>query len=123
MAPRAPRSFKTAQQDSLYGPSAMPFRRLNLFPLVDRGFRGTGVRIALLDTGFETGRPDFAAAHRDALPDALADVYFCRRGAARACSSQHLGSHRGQDRRGNRKLRAGRAFGRSEMAYCIRGDV
>jgi hypothetical protein len=52
------RSFRppaaAAQIDTLYGPSAMPFHRLNLFPLVEAGFRGNGVRIAILDTGFET---------------------------------------------------------------------
>lgn len=45
-----------------YGPSAMPFRRLNLAPLADRGFRGTGIRIAILDTGFETGMRPFSGA-------------------------------------------------------------
>jgi hypothetical protein len=54
LAPLAP------AQDSVYGPSAMPLRRLNLFPLVDHGLRGAGVRIAILDTGFETGLPAFA---------------------------------------------------------------
>lgn len=49
--------------DSAFGPSAMPLRRLNLFPLVERGFRGRGVRIALLDTGFETALPAFAGAN------------------------------------------------------------
>ncbi len=47
-------------QDTLFGPSAMPLRRLKLFPLVDHGLRGAGVRIAVLDTGFETGLPAFA---------------------------------------------------------------
>lgn len=42
-----------------YGGGAMPMRRLNLFPLVDQGLRGAGVRIALLDTGFETELPAF----------------------------------------------------------------
>ncbi len=48
--------------DSLYGPSAMPFRRLNLAPLATLGVRGQGVRIAILDTGFETGHSAFAKA-------------------------------------------------------------
>ncbi|GBD31104.1 Subtilisin DY [bacterium HR33] len=63
-------------RDSLYGPSAMPLRRLNLFPLVERGYRGRGVRIALLDTGFETDHPAFASARvvaqRDFVGDSLA---------------------------------------------------
>ena len=46
--------------DSAYGPSAMPFRQLNLFPIVNHGIQGTGVRIAILDTGFETEHPAFA---------------------------------------------------------------
>ncbi|MBI2401538.1 MAG: S8 family serine peptidase [Gemmatimonadetes bacterium] len=66
--PPVPRAPPITAQDSLYGPSAMPFRRLNLFPLVEdgrlvsRGYRGAGVRIAMLDTGFETGHPAFASA-------------------------------------------------------------
>lgn len=55
-APAAP------TQDSVYGNSAMPFRRLNLFPLVDQGLRGAGVRIAVLDTGFETELTAFDSA-------------------------------------------------------------
>jgi len=45
--------------DSLFGPSAMPLRRLNLFPLVEAGLTGSGVRIAILDTGFETEHAAF----------------------------------------------------------------
>jgi hypothetical protein len=45
--------------DSTFGPSAMPLRQLNLFPLVNGGVHGTGVRIAVLDTGFETELPAF----------------------------------------------------------------
>jgi subtilisin family serine protease len=50
-----------------YGNSAMPFRRLNLFKLADSGlaggpYRGAGIRIAMLDTGFETGHFAFVGA-------------------------------------------------------------
>ena len=51
-----------AAQDS-FGPSGMPFRRLHLLPLTGRGFRGQGVTIAILDTGFETELPAFAGAN------------------------------------------------------------
>lgn len=55
--------------DPLYGPSAMPYRQLRLRPLADAGFAGAGVRLALLDTGFDTADPAFAgvtvAAERD----------------------------------------------------------
>jgi hypothetical protein len=54
----------------------MPLRQLNLFPLVERGYRGRGVRIAVLDTGFETDHPAFASAtivgQRDFVGDSLA---------------------------------------------------
>ncbi len=49
-----------ADLDSLFGPSAMPLRSLNAFPLTARGHRGAGVTIAILDTGFETGHAAFA---------------------------------------------------------------
>ncbi len=48
--------------DSLYGPSAMPVRQLNLYPLTSRGVRGRGVTIAVFDTGFETEHPAFDSA-------------------------------------------------------------
>lgn len=55
--------------DPVYGPSEMPLRRLNLRPLTDRGTDGAGVRVALLDTGFDTANPAFSgvmvAAQRD----------------------------------------------------------
>lgn len=63
--PRPQLAAGATPQDSLYGNSAMPFRRLNLFKLADSGlaggpYRGTGIKIALLDTGFETGQFAFA---------------------------------------------------------------
>jgi len=45
-----------------YGPSAMPFHALNLFPLATRGVQGSGITIAMLDTGFETENPAFDSA-------------------------------------------------------------
>ena len=47
--------------DPVFGASEMPVRQLNLRGLADRGFTGAGVRIALLDTGFDTADPAFAA--------------------------------------------------------------
>ena len=46
--------------DPVYGPSAMPYRRLNLRPLSDAGHNGAGVRVALFDTGFDTQNPAFS---------------------------------------------------------------
>jgi len=46
--------------DPVYGPSAMPYRQLHLRPLAQAGYAGAGVRLALLDTGFDTADPAFA---------------------------------------------------------------
>jgi subtilisin family serine protease len=55
------RAAAPAQLDTIFGPSAMPLRQLNLFPLVGRGLTGDGVTIAVFDTGFETEHPSFAS--------------------------------------------------------------
>ncbi len=49
----------TPGDDPVLGPSAMPYRQLHLRPLTDQGIDATGVRIALLDTGFDTANPAF----------------------------------------------------------------
>lgn len=49
-----------AAGDPTYGPSEMPYRRLDLRGLADHGVDGTGVRIAILDAGFNTLNPAFA---------------------------------------------------------------
>ncbi|HUC41701.1 MAG TPA: S8 family serine peptidase [Gemmatimonadales bacterium] len=49
----------TTGDDPVLGPSEMPYRRLRLRPLTDQGIDGTGVRIGIFDTGFETGNPAF----------------------------------------------------------------
>jgi Subtilase family len=67
IAPRAARSPAapgdtcgvTPGDDPVLGPSEMPYRQLHLRPLTDAGVNGTGVRIALLDTGFDTANPAF----------------------------------------------------------------
>ncbi|HEV8509167.1 MAG TPA: S8 family serine peptidase [Gemmatimonadales bacterium] len=49
----------TTGDDPILGPSEMPYRRLHLRPLTDQGIDATGVRIAILDTGFDTANPAF----------------------------------------------------------------
>src|SRR4029077_12298487 len=49
----------TPGDDPVLGPSAMPYRQLHLRPLTDQGIDATGVRSALLDTGFSTANPAF----------------------------------------------------------------
>ncbi len=60
LAPR-PSLLTAAPEDSLYGVS-WPYRQLAVPPLHQRGLRGAGVRIALLDTGFNTLHPFMAGA-------------------------------------------------------------
>ena len=49
----------TPGDDPVLGPSEMPYRQLHLRPLTDQGVNGTGVRIAILDAGFNTTNPAF----------------------------------------------------------------
>ena len=49
----------TPGDDPVLGPSAMPYRQLHLRPLTDQGIDATGVRILILDTGFDTVNPAF----------------------------------------------------------------
>ncbi|HEY7685494.1 MAG TPA: S8 family serine peptidase [Gemmatimonadales bacterium] len=48
-----------ATGDPVYGSSEMPYRQLNVRPLADAGTTGAGVRIAILDAGFNTLDPAF----------------------------------------------------------------
>ena len=71
VAELVPALFDTcpANGDPVYGSSEMPYRQLNVRPLTDAGATGAGVRIAILDAGFNTLDPAFAgvivAAQRD----------------------------------------------------------
>jgi subtilisin family serine protease len=58
-SPAAPGDTCPAGGDPVYGPSEMPYRRLRLRPLADAGVDGTGVRIAIFDSGFDTQNPAF----------------------------------------------------------------
>lgn len=61
VAPRLAAPGAESDLDSLYGGGAMPLRQLGVSPLAARNLRGAGVKIAILDTGFETGDPAFAS--------------------------------------------------------------
>lgn len=45
--------------DPVLGPSEMPYRQLHLRPLTDQGINGSGVRVGIFDTGFDTANPAF----------------------------------------------------------------
>src|SRR5436309_5872185 len=49
----------TPGDDPVLGPSEMPYRQLHLRPLTDQGVNGTGVRVGIFDTGFDTANPAF----------------------------------------------------------------
>ena len=51
-----------AGPDTLYGPGLWVARQLDVLPLHERGLRGAGVRLALLDAGFNTLHPFMAGA-------------------------------------------------------------
>lgn len=73
-----------------FGASAMPPRRLNLFPLINRGLRGAGVTIAVLDTGFETEHVAFAGADvADQFDFVFDDSIVRNEPADDATASQH----------------------------------
>jgi len=64
--------------DSVYGSSAMPYRRLNLRPLADAGHNGAGVRVAIFDTGFDTQNPAFNGVTVTAQRDFVFNDGFVR---------------------------------------------
>ncbi len=58
-SPTAPGDTCPAGGDPVLGPSEMPYRQLRLRPLTDAGVDGTGVRIGIFDSGFDTQNPAF----------------------------------------------------------------
>ena len=60
--PVAPAGPRASAPDTLYGANAWAIRQLNINALHTRGIRGAGVRIAILDAGFNTAHPLLAGA-------------------------------------------------------------
>jgi subtilase family protein len=67
-----------AAGDPFYGPSEMPYRQLGLRRLADAGVTGTGVRIAILDAGFNTLDPAFSGVTVTAQRDFVFDDSIVR---------------------------------------------
>jgi subtilisin family serine protease len=84
--------FRAPAQDSLFGPAAMPVRRLNLVPLVDHGLRGAGVRVAVFDSGFETELATFAGASIGAQYDFVFNDSIVRNEPADAATASSHGT-------------------------------
>lgn len=92
-SPRSPLAGEDtcpAGGDPVYGPSAMPYRRLNLRPIVDRGRRGTGVRVGILDTGFDTQNAAFNAVTVTAQRDFVFDDNVVRDEAGKDVGGAHF---------------------------------
>ena len=56
-------SARLAAADTTYGPGGWAFRQLNIPAVHALGVKGAGVKIAMLDTGFNTDQPLMAGAH------------------------------------------------------------
>ncbi len=61
--PRDPAVRQAQAADTTYGPGGWAFRQLNIPAVHALGVKGAGVRIAMLDAGFNTDQPLMAGAH------------------------------------------------------------
>jgi len=73
-----PPSRLPAQADTLYGPNFWIATQLRIADLHIRGLRGAGVRVALLDAGFNTAHPYMAGANIVAQRDFVYDDSIVR---------------------------------------------
>ncbi len=91
-APAAPGDTCPAGGDPALGPSEMPYRQLHLRPLTDAGVDGTGVRIAIFDSGFDTQNAAFTGITVTAQYDFVFGDTIVRNEAADAPSAQFHGT-------------------------------
>jgi serine protease AprX len=75
---RAPPPPRLTAVDTIYGPGAWAVRQLDVPALHALGFRGAGVRIAMLDAGFNTLHPYMAGAQVVAQRDFVYDDSIVR---------------------------------------------
>jgi len=80
----------TTGDDPVLGPSEMPYRRLHLRPLTDQGIDGSGVRIGIFDTGFDTANPAFAGISVTAAYDFVFNDSVVRNEAGKDVAGQHF---------------------------------
>src|SRR5258705_6096920 len=82
----------TPGDDPVLGPSEMPYRQLHLRPLTDPGINGTGVRIGIFDTGFDTAHPAFTRITLTAQHDFLVHDNVVRNEPADVAGAQSHGT-------------------------------
>lgn len=94
VAELVPALFDTcpATGDPVYGSSEMPYRQLNVRPLADAGATGAGVRIGILDAGFNTLDPAFAGVTVTAQRDFVFGDSVVRNEANDAPTAQFHGT-------------------------------
>ena len=78
--------------DPTLGPSEMPYRQLHLRPLTDGGVDGSGVRVAILDAGFNTLDPAFSGATVAAQYDFVFGDSVVRNDAKDSVDAQYHGT-------------------------------
>jgi hypothetical protein len=82
----------TPGDDPVLGPSEMPYRQLHLRPLTDQGIDGTGVRVGIFDTGFDTANPAFSGVTITAQHDFVFNDGVVRNEPADAAGAQFHGT-------------------------------
>src|SRR6266850_267923 len=82
----------TSGDNPVLGPSEMPYRQLHLRPLTDQGINGTGVRIGIFDTGFDTQNPAFSGITITAQHDFVFNDNVVRNEPADVAGAQSHGT-------------------------------
>jgi len=82
----------TSGDNPVLGPSEMPYRQLHLRPLTDQGIDGTGVRIGIFDTGFDTANPAFSGITITAQHDFVFNDNVVRNEPADVAGAQSHGT-------------------------------
>ena len=82
----------TPGDNPVLGPSEMPYRQLHLRPLTDQGIDGTGVRVGIFDTGFDTANPAFSGVTITAQHDFVFNDGVVRNEPADVASAQSHGT-------------------------------
>lgn len=91
-SPATPGDTCPSGGDPILGPSEMPYRRLRLRPVTDAGTDGSGVRIGIFDSGFDTQNPAFASITVTAQHDFVFGDSIVRNDSADVASAHFHGT-------------------------------